>query len=128
MKRFSLPILTITLSLVESVILWMDLGNHQIPIPTLWAETLIFYVLLTNGLNGLIPVSLPALEFGSRYLFTLVSRFALTIAWMVISGFIAPEAILPNTLFILTNYVLFLGLEVAYLYQRLNGSKKGRKA
>lgn len=122
-KKFGLILLTVALALVETAILWIVLINSQIPIPTFWAETLIFYVLLTIGLNSLLPISLPPLELGSRYLITLVSRFVLTISWMIASGLISPEALLPNTLFILLNYVLFLGLEVTYLFHKLNGSK-----
>ncbi|MFZ9505197.1 MAG: hypothetical protein ACO263_11585 [Cyclobacteriaceae bacterium] len=126
MKRFRFLILCVAVSLAETAILWLLAIKSSVSIPSLWIETLVFYVILTVALHAILPVSLPPVAFGSRYLFTLVSRFMITVAYMVISGIIAPEGILPNTLFILSNYVLFLALEVAYLFQSLNGPKKGR--
>lgn len=127
MKGIRFLLLCVLLALAEAGCFWFVLENFTIPVPTLWLETLTLFVLLTWLLNAFLPISLPPVIFGSRYLFTLVTRFMVTVAYMIISGILLPQDILPNTLFILSNYVLFLVLEVIYLFKNLNGSKKTLK-
>lgn len=123
MSSLRFLIFCVLLALLEAGFLWLILENFNFPAPTLWFETLLFFVFLTWLLNAFLPLSLPPVTFGSRYLFTLVTRLMVTVAFMIVSGIQLPQDILPNTLFILSNYVLFLGLEVVYLVKKLNGSK-----
>lgn len=123
MSSLRFLIFCVLLALLEAGFLWLILENSNVPAPTLWFETLLFFVFLTWLLNAFLPLSLPPVTFGSRYLFTLVTRFMVTVAFMIVSGILFPQDILPNTLFILSNYVFFLGLEVVYLFRKLNGSK-----
>ena len=61
--------------------------------------------------------------FVSRYMTTLVIKFTTALVFMFAFGIADRDGVVPNTLFIAFNYLIFLVLEISVLYRRVNQEK-----
>ena len=61
--------------------------------------------------------------FVPRYMTTLVIKFTTALLFMFAFGLADRDGIVPNTLFIAFNYLIFLVLEISVLYRRVNQEK-----
>jgi hypothetical protein len=91
--------------------------------PTFYIEIALLHTVWNATLYLLFFRSVEKETFISRYMTTLVLKFTTALVFMVAFGLADHEGVVPNTLFIAFNYVVFLVLEITVLYRRLNPAK-----
>lgn len=90
------------------------------PQPGFYKEIAGLHALWNAALYLLFFRSVEKETFIVRYLTTLVIKFTTVLVFMVAFGLADHQGVVPNTLFIAFNYLVFLVLEITVLYRRVN--------
>jgi hypothetical protein len=129
MVRFALASVAVALLLVGSLYLLVD---QQViaQYPTWWLETLLMMMLITGVVYFYLtqPQFAGARDFALMYLASIAVKLLGGCGYLVVVVLFDPEAALPNGVFFLLCYLIFTGLEVTFLWERIqsqNGVKKG---
>lgn len=98
--------------------------------PTWWLETLLLMVVLTCAVYYYLtrPTFAAAHDFSWLYLASIALKVLCGCSYLVVVLVNSQTGALQNAVFFLTSYLLFTGLEVAFLWSRIqsqNGVKKG---
>jgi len=108
-----------------TLLLWAGAKGAKLQVPSLWVQTLVFYLLVTVIFYNLLNPEMPPMAFSSRYLFLLVLRLLAALIFLVVAAFQDRSGLVANAVFNLFNYIVFLSLEVVVLFRGLNSAKKG---
>lgn len=125
MKPSRFIVLCLVTALCCTLLLWAGAKWANVQVPSLWVQTLIFYLLLTVITYNLLNPEMPPMAFSSRYLFLLVLRLLAALIFLVVAAFQDRSGLVANAVFNLFNYIVFLSLEVVVLFRGLNSAKKG---